>query len=278
MELNWFEALIYGIVSGLTEFLPVSSSAHQALMLKLFGSASAGNLLTLLVHLSILLALFSDRSQYIEQLRRNQRLATIPKQRRKRQPDLTRLLEMKMLKTAVIPLLISYIFYPKFRQWDNNLLWISVFLIVNGVLLFMPLLVRNGNKDARSMTGLDSLLLGICSALAGLPGISRIGAVSSAAVARGADKEHALNWALLICIPGLACYVGFDLFAIVTGGIGPFGVLTLIGCLLACVGSFFASRFAIRTMRSFARRMGFSGFCYYCWGVALFSFIMYLSI
>lgn len=278
MELNWFEGLIYGLISGITEFLPVSSRAHQALMLKLFGETGAGNLLTLLVRLAVLLALFTDCRNYLEQLRREQRLAAIPKRRRKRQPDQARLLELRLLKTAVVPLLMGFVAYLYLRHWSGDLLMVCIFLILNGVLLYLPQMVRNGNKDARSMTGFDSLLLGICGALSALPGISRMGAVSSAAVARGADKEHALNWALLLSIPALVCFVGLDVFNVLTNGIGTFGVLPAVGCVLAVVGAYFGARFAIRTMRSFSRRVGFSGFSYYCWGAALFSFIMYLSI
>lgn len=278
MELNWFESLIYGLISGITEFLPLSSRAHQALMLKMFGASSAGNLLTLLVHLAVLLALFLECRHHIEQLRREQRLAAIPKSRRKRQPNQMKLMELRVLKNALIPMMLGFLLYLNLRQLESDLLMVCVFLIINGVLLFLPQLVRNGNKDARSMTGFDSLLLGISGALSAFPGISRIGAVSSVAVARGVDKEHALNWAFLLSIPALVCFVGIDIFSVITGGIGAFGILPAISCVLAVVTAYFGARFAIRAMRSFARRIGFSGFSYYCWGAALFSFIMYLSI
>lgn len=278
MELNTIEALIYGLISGLTEFLPVSSRAHQALMLKMFGVSDAGNLLTLAVHSAVLLALYAECSHHIDQLRRENRLAAVPKHRRKRQLSQAKILELRLLKTALVPLLLGFLFYLNLRQWDGDLLRIAICLLVNGVLLFLPQTLRSGNKDARTMTGFDSILLGLSGALAMFPGISRTGTLSSVAVAQGADKEHALNWALLLSLPVIAVMIGFDMFAIITGGFGPFGILPAVGCVLGAAGAFLGARFAIRTMHTFAKRIGFSGFSYYCWGAALFTFIMYLSI
>lgn len=265
MELNWFESLIYGLVSGVTEFLPVSSSAHQALMMKMFGTSGAGNLLTLLVRLAVLLAVFTECRHHIELLRREQRLAATPKRRRRRQPDQMHVLELRLIKTALVPLLLGFFFYLQARQ-AGDLLLVCIFLTVNGAMLFLPQLVRNANKDARRMTMLDGILFGICGAFAVLPGISRVGVISSAAVARGVDKEHALNWSLLLSIPALVCLAGFDIFAIINGGIGSFGILAAISALLAVVAAYLGARFAIRSMRTLSRRIGFSGYAYYCWG------------
>lgn len=278
MELSWFESLLYGLISGVTEFIPVSSQAHQALMMKMFGTSGAGNLLTLLVRLAVLVALYAECRHHIELLRREQRLAAIPKRRRKRQPDQGRVMELRLLKTAVVPTLLGFIFYFQAAKLYSDLLMVCIFLIVNGAVLFLPQMVRNANKDARRMTTLDGILFGICGAFSMIPGLSRVGVILSVAVARGVDKEHALNWSLLLSIPALACLAGFDVFAIITGGIGPFGILPAISGVLAVAAAYLGARFAIRSLRTLSRRIGISGYAYYCWGAALFSFIMYLSI
>jgi undecaprenyl-diphosphatase len=278
MELSWFEGMIYGLLSGLAEFLPVSSDAHQALMYKLFGVTNAGNFLQLLVHGSVLIGLYLECRNHIGQLRRERRLAAIPKRRRKRQPDFTRLQEYRLLRSALIPVVLGFFFYNQLLQLRGNLLVVCGFLVGNGLILYLPQTVRSGNKDARSMTGFDGILLGICAGFSLIPGLSTVGLVASIALMRGVDKECALRWALLLCIPVMVGRVGFDVFGIISGGIGSLGFSGIIGCALAAVCAFFGVRLAIRTMRSFARRLGFSGCSYYCWGTALFAFIMYLSI
>jgi undecaprenyl-diphosphatase len=276
--LGIIENLIYGFVSGLTEFFPISSQAHQSLMLKMFGATDAGNLTGLLVHGAVLLALYLNRRDHIDHLRRAQQLYATPKRRRKHQPDHHRLMEFRMLKTAAITMLFGFLLYQQTQSLNQSLIVIAVLWAVNGAVLFAPVFLRRGNKDARSMTGFDSLLMGVSAALGMLPGISRMATVLSSSVVRGADQEHAFNWALLLCIPALAGMLVFDVISIITGGIGALGLFAAIGYALAALGAFIGAHLSLRMMRSFSRRGGFSGFAYYCWGAALFSFIMYLSI
>lgn len=278
MGLSWFQSLIYGLISGLTEFFPVSAQAHQTMMLRLFGTAEAGNLTVLLVRAAVLLALFLNCRDHIAHLRREQRLQMIPLRRRKRQPDARKILELRMLKAAVIPAVLGFLFYPQICRFNQNLLVIATLLIINGIVLYYPQTVRSGNKDARSMTGFDSILLGIGGSLGLLAGISRIGVMTSAASVRGADQEHAFHWALLLSLPVLLVNLCFDGFAVLTGGVGSMGLLALIGYVLAAVSAFLGASLSLHMMRRISRRVGFSGFSYYCWGGALFTFIMFLSI
>jgi undecaprenyl-diphosphatase len=219
-----------------------------------------------------------NRRDHIEQLRRVQQLSATPKRRRKHQPDQRRLMELRMLKTAAITMLVVFLLYPQIRSLNQSLILVAVLWAVNGAVLFAPVFLRHGNKDARSMTGFDSLLLGVSAALGMLPGVSRMGTVLSASVARGADQEHALNWAMLLSIPALAGILVFDVISIITGGVGLLGLFAAIGYALAGLGAFAGAHLSLRMMRSFSRRVGFSGFAYYCWGAALFAFIIYLSI
>lgn len=278
MGLSWLQSLIYGLISGLTEFFPISAQAHQTMMLRLFGTTDAGNLTVLLVRAAVLAALFLNCRDHIEHLRREQRLQMIPARRRKRQPDPRKILELRLLKSAAIPAILGFVFYIQVRQWNQNLLMISVLLIVNGIVLYYPQTVRSGNKDARSMSGFDSILLGIGGSLGLVAGFSRIGFMTSAAAIRGADQEHGLNWALLLSLPVLLVYLCLDGFAVLTGGFGSLGLMAVIGYVLAAIGAFLGASLSLHMMRSFSRKVGFSGFSYYCWGAALFTFIMFLSI
>jgi undecaprenyl pyrophosphate phosphatase UppP len=168
-------------------------------------------------------------------------------------------------------ILISYVY-----KGDLNLLSAAAFLLINGIVLFIPSRMLQGNKDARSMSALDSLLLGLCGALSALPGLSRIALQTSAVRLRGADSSHALNWALLLSIPALAVTAALSLFSLFTGlGAIQFycGFFTY---LLIFFSTYLGSYLAIFFMRILASKNSLSLFAYYSWGAALFVFIMYL--
>lgn len=278
MQLSWLESLIYGFISGLTELLPVSSQAHQAILNKVFGVESAGALMSLLIHLAVLLALiFSCRPQ-LERLRLSQQLAKIPKRRRRRQPDPVAILDMRLLKTAAIPILICFLLYIQTNQALGKLNICAAFLIVNGLFLYIPQFLTGANKDSRSMSGLDSLLIGLSGALGILPGISRMGTILSVSMIRGADRKCALHWALMLSIPSLAALMVLDLVNLFTMGIGTISFAAFLPCLLAAITAYLGAWAAIASMRFLSINASFSGFAYYSWGAALLSFILYLTI
>ncbi len=272
--MDWFESILFGLISGLTEFLPVSAQAHEALMLKMFG-ATATPLLRLVIHGAALLALYQSCAELISAMFREQRLLRIPPRRRKRQPDPVKILDMRLLRTASIVLALGFLAYSRLSQWQFNLQFIAAVLVVNGILLYIPMHMATGNKDSRSMSQLDAVLLGLAGALAMVPGISRIGMVTSAGIARGADREQALRWSLLLCIPALVILIGIDVYGIIAGGLGT---VAIVQTVLAAVAAYGGAYSGIRLMRFMAVRAGFSSFAYYCWGAALFSFIMYLTV
>lgn len=275
--MDWFESILFGLVSGLTEFLPVSAQAHEALMLKIFG-ASASPLLRLVIHGAALLALYQSCAEHIRQILREQRLLRVPSRRRKRRPDMVKVLDMRLLRTAAIVMALGFLAYPRLSAWRSDLHIIAPLLVINGVLLYIPMHMATGNKDSRSMSQLDAVLLGLAGALAVTPGISRVGSLTSAGVARGADREQSLRWGLLLSIPALVIVMGFDAYGIMTDGLGVISGPVLLQTALAAAAAFGGAWSGIRIMRFMAVRAGFSGFAYYCWGAALFSFIMYLTV
>lgn len=275
--MDWLESVLFGLVSGLTEFLPVSAQAHQALLLKMFGTA-AGPLLQLLIHGAALLALYQSCAEQISLLLREQRLLRVPRSRRKRQPDITKVLDMRLLQSAAVILALGFLAYPTLSVWRGDLHFIAPVLVINGIILYVPMHMATGNKDARSMSQLDATLLGLAGALAVIPGISRVGIVTSAGIARGADREQALRWSLLLSVPALVCLMGFDIYGIMTEGMGSLSAPVLLQTVLTAAAAYGGAYGGIYMMRFLAVRAGFSGFAYYSWGAALFSFIIYLTV
>ena len=127
------------------------------------------------------------------------------------------------------------------------------------------------------MSALDATLFGFGSALSVLPGVSRVGASSSFAVARGADIQQAYKWSLLISIPAIAVWMCFDLYALFTAGFGDLGFQFLMKCVAGGLFAFGGASTAIASMKFITVRLGLSGFSYYSWGAALFTFILYLT-
>ena len=276
MVLNWIEAILYGFLSGLAEFMPVSAQAHQQILIRLFGCDESSSLMNLFVHMGALFAILLSSGGYLNKLSKEYSLSKSHRRRRKREVDMQAVFDVNFVKTACIPLLIGFVLYAKTMGWGNNLPLISVFLILNGIILFIPSYLATGNKDSRNMSALDAILFGLASALSALPGVSRVAGGHTLAVARGADPHEAFKWSLLLSIPALAVLMCFDLYTIFAIGSGATGSFFLLKCLIGFAFSYIGATISIAFMKSLTLRSGLSVFSYYSWGAALFTFIIYL--
>lgn len=272
--MNWFESLIYGIVSGLTAFLPISSDAHRMILLKIFGVNTPDPIRNILVHIAVVVSLFMGCKTYLDQLQR-ERKTRYPRGSRAK-PKL--LADYRLVRNAAIPMLLVILLLSFAVRSSCNLLLTALFLVINAVLIFIPERMMQGNKDARMMSSLDSLLVGAVAGLAALPGISCVGMVTSVSVMRGADRQNALNWAFLLCIPAYIALIGIELVGAFSGvGLVAFWP-NLLGYILSALGACIAGYFAIVLMKFLTVRSGYSGFAYYSIGAALFSFLLYLTV
>lgn len=269
--MNWLRAVLYGLISGFAEFLPVSSKAHQMLFAKLFGMDGHMPVLNLFVHLAALLALILYCSPTLMRLKRRTSTHRRPGARRVHSVDY----DYRLIKTATVPLVILLSLNLS-SIGSANLVYPAVFSIISGVLIFVSEHMRHANKDARLMTGLDGILLGISGGLSFLPGMSRNATVISYGLARGADRNHTINWALLLGIPALIVLLLCDLAAILSGSGEPVTFVIILQYILAAAAAFGGGYGGIRMLRFLAVRTDFTGFAYYSWGMALFALILYL--
>lgn len=276
MEINWIEALFYGIISGLTEFLPVSAQAHQSILLNLFGCRQFSGILDLFVHLGIFAALMVTSGGYIRRMYREYQLSKSRRRRRRRELNLQSVFDIAFVRTACLPVIIGFLFFTKTMQWRSSTPIVALFMLLNGLILFIPMYLARGNKDSRNMSGLDALLFGFGSALSVFPGVSRIGSGCSISVARGADPQHAYKWSLILSVPVLLLLMGFDVYSIFAVDAGSIEFLFVLKCVLSGVCSYLGASLAITLMKSLTAHSGIAGFSYYSWGAALFAFILYL--
>ncbi len=276
--MNILEYLIFGLVSGFAEFLPVSSEAHMLLLGRLFGDVTVRNSLRMMVHLGSLAALILSCMPQISKLSRENRLASQPPRQRKRQPDMVSVRDWRLLKIAGICLILCFAAYPWIGRQGHRLWILCIGLVLGGILLYIPQFMPGANKNARSTTQLDAALIGLCGGLGVFPGFSRIGATVSVAAMRGCDREYSLHMALLLSIPALAVLSIIDVAFMFAFDLASASWLAAIGAVLAGIMSAVSSYFSIIFMRFLSVKVGFSTFAFYSWGAALFSFILYLMI
>lgn len=274
MELSWFECLLYGLISGFTEFLPVSAVAHQAIFTTLVGGQDC-DWLRLAVHLGCIAALVTSFAPELSRIRRERKIAKIPKSRRHRQPDFATLMEYRLLRTGMVSMLIVFIGYGFVYNLYERLWLLALLLGLNGIVLYLPQHMPSANKGPENMSSLDGLLIGLSAGIGIVPGISRVGSGTSVALMRGADRRFAVDVGLLLCIPALLAMLVIDCIYGVSAGVSVSGVM-VFGCITAAAAAFAAAYLAIYLVRFLAVKGGLSGFAYYSWGLALFSLIIYL--
>ena len=271
-----FENIIYGFISGITEFLPVSSRAHQTLLRYILGMDSRNFLQEFLVHIGLLLSIIIGCREFLLRLRREQRALSARRYKKNRSLDPKSYYDIRLLKTAAFPLIIGLCLSFLTIKSNDNLMSIIAFLLLNGVLLLIADHAQHGNRDSRTMTGLDGIIMGILGSLSVFPGISRTGIISAYATLRGADFDNVTNWAFVLGIPAIVFLICFDIVGLITIGAGIISFSVLIGYILAGISAFCGGYIAISALKAILNYAGFSQFAYYSFGTAFLTFIIYL--
>lgn len=277
MDLSFFQSLIFGFLSGLTDILPVSAQAHKTILLKLFGISEEPLILRFLIHVATLAALYFCTRNHLMRINRQLKLARIPKKRRKRPVDGRTIMDFKLLRTMVIPVIFGFLFYYKTSAWNQKLNVVAIFALLNAVILYLPVLLPSGNKDSRSLSRMEGVLMGLGGATAILPGMSSVGAINSVSSLCGAERTYGLNMSLIMQMAVTVGMIVFDVVAMFGGGLGALSFGVLLGYMLAAVTTFVGVFCGIRIMRTLAVNIGFNGFAYYSLGIAMFSFILFLT-
>ena len=276
MDLNWFVGILFGLISGITEILPVSSQAHRILMLKLFGMSAEPELLQFMIDLGITAALYYGCQNHIIRIIRAKRLSRVPKRHRKRPLDVTSLMDLSLIKTMIIPVILSFFLYNKTQALGNSMLYIAVFMLLNGIILYIPQFFPGGNRDSRTMSRVHGLLIGLGGSVSIVPGFSGVGCAMSVGSLCAVDKEYCLNTVLLLNMFICAGRVVFDVLELMAVGLGGIGFSTFIVYLLSGIMAFLGATVGIKLMKAIINEISFVIFSMYCWGISLFTFIMNL--
>ena len=267
--MDFLSSIFLGLVQGIAEFLPISSSGHLSLFQHFFGLTEAGLFFDVLLHLGTLIAIFVYYWRDIVNLvKAFLRLVTglFSKKKKgarkgRKDPGARMIL---MLIVATLPLFVILPIKDKVESLYSNTIFVGCALIVTGCILFFSDRMAKGKKTVRSATLLDALLVGVGQAVAVVPGLSRSGTTISAGMLRGFSRKFAVRFSFLLSVPAV---LGANIISIgdaVAAGIDTSLLPAYIaGTVVAAVSGYFA----IRLVNSLADKGKFGSFAYYCWGI-----------
>ena len=249
------DAVALGIVEGVTEFIPVSSTAHLLLAERLLGFASPGSAFTVLIQLGAILALLSVYAARLWQM-----VVDLPRDRRTQRFVLGVLIAF--LPAAILGVALHGIITGVFFR---SLTLISAALLVGGVALLaldrMPLKARHTNIMDYPL-GL-CLGIGLFQTLSLIPGVSRSGATIAGALLLGTDKRSAAEYSFFLAMPTMAGAFAYDLYKNLDSIDMNAGLIISLGFVVA----FLSALIVVRGFLGFVSRHGFAPFAW--WRIAV---------
>ena len=270
-------SLILGIIQGVAEFLPISSSGHLSIAQNLLGLGVEGTddlFFDVLLHLGTLVAVFAAywddiRDMVLEFFRMIGDVAhgTVPRS----VPPGRRLILLIIVGT--LPLFVILPFRHMVEALYSNTIFVGIALLVTGALLFGCDRIRKGRKTEKSATLADVLIVGAGQAIATCPGISRSGMTISMGCFRGMERRFAVRFAFLLSIPAVLGANILKIGDVVEAGID---VKLLPAYLLGVAAAGVSGYLSIRLVRLVAEKGRFGAFAYYCWAAGAVTLVLSL--
>lgn len=250
------DAAFWGLIQGLTEFLPISSSGHLVLVPALLGRDGPNLATSAVLHIGTLAAVLAYfRGDLVEVVR------FTPEGRR-----LLRFMVIGTIPAAVAGLALR----DPLDRLNEQPRWVAVAMICAGVVFIFTRLLDKGRRHAREVRGRDGIIMGLGQALALIPGVSRSGTTIASGMLEGFEHREGASLAFLLGIPaiagaGLLNFV--DLLADDASGLGP---ELLLGMVVAAVVGYAA----IAGLLGLIRVTGLVPFGWYCVAVGALSLIL----
>ncbi|WP_419035529.1 undecaprenyl-diphosphate phosphatase [Dysosmobacter sp.] len=266
-----------GLVQGVAEFLPISSSGHLAIVEQILGvkgAAEVPGFFDVLLHLGTLAAVFvaywpeiwemiQEFFRGISDLIHGTTPTPVPPARRM----------ILLVIVGTLPLFAILRIKDWIESLSSNLYVVGGALIVTGCLLFASDRVRKGRKNEHSARMTDALIVGAAQALATCPGLSRSGTTISVGCFLGFERKFAVRYSFIMSIPAV---LGANILSLkdALGGevIWKDVPVYLLGVLVAAVVGYAC----IRLLKMIAAKGKFGAFAYYCWAVGLLTVILTL--
>ena len=275
-------AALLGLVQGVAEFLPISSSGHLALLENILGGAGLMELdgsafFNIMLHLATLVAvvvaywkdiaaMFCEVGYMAGDLVHGRGLSAKGHPARKM---------IYMLILATLPLFVIVPFNDAIESLNTIPWFIGAALILTGTLLYIADRLPRGRKTVEDMTVVDALVIGLAQGLATIPGLSRSGTTISAGMGRGLKRTFAVRFSFLMSLLSVTGAVILQVFDVLEEGIDTAMLPAYgVGMLVAGVTGYLS----IRLLQRIVRKGRFGGFAYYCWFVGVVSIIVWFRL
>ena len=263
--MNWIEALILGIVQGLTEFLPVSSSGHLEIVKALFGDtliAEESMFMTVMMHgATALSTIVIFRKEIAEifvglfQFKWNEQT----------------IFSVKIIISMIPAAIVGVVFNDQIEAlFDGRILLVGFMLLLTAALLFFA---DKAKTTEKSVGFKDAIIIGISQAIAILPGISRSGATISTSVLLGVDRGKAARFSFLMVVPLILGKVAKDLMSSDFTVSGHSFLPVSVGFLAAFITGLFACTWMIKLVK----KSKLTYFAIYCAVVGVIAIIWTLA-
>ena len=260
-------AIVLGLVQGVAEFLPISSSGHLSLLQHFFGLEEIDAMYNILLHFATLIAVFvvywRDVADMVVEFFRMIGSLFIREEGRTRgnPPEARRMVLLLILGT--LPLFLVLPFDDAVEGLGTNPVFVSAMLLVTGCILFLSDRYGGGRKTGRTATVKDVLLVGVAQGAATIPGLSRSGSTISAGMALGFERNFAVRFSFLLSLPAV---LGATLLKVVkVAQSGEFDVELLPMYITGMVVAGVVGYFSISLVKLLASKGKFGMFAYYCW-------------
>ena len=276
--MTYLMAVVLGLVQGVAEFLPISSSGHLTLFQHFFGMEQPDNLFNVLVHFATLMAVcvyyWRDITAMVYEFFLSLRALFCKQYRTQPVPEARRMVWLVVLGT--LPLFVVLPVKDLVEGLGGSPVFVCCALLATGCLLFLSDRMAKGRKTAVNARKRDVLLVGLAQGIATIPGLSRSGTTISTGMALGFERSFAVRYSFLMSLPAV---FGATLLEVkdvleMDGGLAA-GLLPkyLVGMVVAGVVGYFS----IRLVNLLAAKGKFGAFAYYCWGAGLLFLILSLS-
>ncbi len=272
-------AILLGIVQGVAEFLPISSSGHLAILQNLF-ALSAGEdhlFFDVLLHLGTLISIcvcyWGDIVAMVREvfivLRGGRRADGTPVQ-----GNLGAARLFMMIVVGTLPLFLVLPINDKVEELYYITPFIGVALLLTGCMLFVSDKMTPGKRTEKNMRFRDALVIGLCQCVATLPGLSRSGTTITAGIATGLDRNFAMKYSFLLSLPAV---LGANLLSFIKAlGEESIDASLIPAYLIGMLAAMLSGIAAISLMKLIAKKSKFGWFAYYCWGAGLLTIIFSL--
>lgn len=290
--MTWFEVIFLGLVQGLTEFLPVSSSGHLAIFKNIFGLEEAGLTYDILLHLGTLAAVFICYYKDIWKLIcaacsmlvdfcRN---VAVVARNIKNDDDvpLRRVVNTSYKKFTVLIIvstiptgIIGIVFGDLIELAGTSLLVPGICLIITGILLRISDNLDEGYKSPKTTTWKDAGIIGIAQGIATLPGISRSGTTIFACLACGLKREYAVKYSFIVSIPAILGAGILDIKDLSSEAVPASEIwMYVVGAVIAGAVGFACIKWMLKIVSS----RKFKYFSYYCLIIGAISVIAFFFV